>query len=217
MRMQLFVLFLLLLSVASAMKVEQVIFPDGQSKITISVSKNFDKDLTNVGTLCSNLSSSPFHSVFSDVSCKDEGDSIVISGTKMLSGSDGFKPNPSIFESTYSFAATREFMSNLVSEDSIAWGAVPLNIKLNVLPSKGITIPYTIEMPGSLKASKNIYSISDNKVKANLVDLYIYNNLVSVDSTKTSWKSFATLIIMLVMAVGILVVWVSYFYLKSKI
>lgn len=213
-------LSLLLLSLflvpSYAIKIQQSISPDGVSRIEIAVSKEYDSNFVNIGTLCKNMSYSPFHSLFSDTSCKDEGDAIVISGVRKLSKADGFNAYPSVFESKYNFTLSGNFLSGLVAEDSIGWGAVPLTVSFNSLTTQGIVIPYVLEMPGTLTSIRNGDPLGKDKVKADLIELFIAKKTLSVESNQTNWKAFATLIIMLVMSVGILVVWVSYFYLKSK-
>ena len=208
-------LLLLLLGACSAIRLEQSITAEGSMSIEVQVSKDYDSTIIDVDSICGNFSTTEFFKAFSSPSCDDTGSTIIISGVRDIGKEEGFTVGFSFIESTYEFNSTQAFNSKLVSQDSLIWGSVPLKISYDSLGS-GASISYIVEMPSEVSKVRNGEIFGAKKAKFDLVDLSLKKRGVYVESKEANWKFLASLVVFLVMLVGILVVWLSYFYLKGK-
>ncbi|MCD4739782.1 hypothetical protein K8R43_01170 [archaeon] len=199
------------------MSIEQVVEEDGSSFITAEVRKGYDSKFFDVDFICENFSQSEFFQRFDDPNCQETSSSIIITGSTDLTEDDGFFVSFEFVESIYELNSTGSYFNALVGERSLLWGAIPLNNATGSIGEYKALLPYKLELPGKITKVRNGESENfETKAKFDLVELYQKQRGIYVESKQTNWQFFSSLIIFLIMMVGILIVWMSYFYLKGK-
>lgn len=208
-----FLLFLLL-GTCSAVRIEQSINEEHISFIHIEISKSYDSKILELDGVCENFTSSEFYKIHDNPTCTETEVTITLEGYREIGPTQGFTEEFEFVESVYEFNSPKNF-GGLISGESMFWGAVPFKEDSEALRSYRAFMPYLVEMPGEVWVVRNGEKYGA-RAKFDLVDLFLKNRGVYVESRQTNWKFFSSLIIFLIMMVGILVVWMSYFYLKGK-
>lgn len=208
--------FILFFGLGFALEIHQSFSEDEMMEIHVHISERLDSDIVPVDGVCENFTTSKFYSLFSGVSCDETQGSIVIRGYREIDSNSGFQSEKGFIESTYNYNFSGSG-GGLVGTDSLAWGAVPLKVDKDQLASYDATVDLVVEMPGEISIVRN-GDISSNPKEASfdLANAFYKKRVLYVQAKSINWKSFSSMIIFFIMVVGITIVWLSFFYLKSK-
>ena len=202
---------LMLLSACSAITIEQTISPEGDAWIKATLVKADDSAFADLSGLCENFTSTTFFGTLKSPKCQETNATIVLTGWKNIEN-DGFKINSAVVESAYEFEPSATFLSGLVSNDSLLWGAVPLTSGPNAISN----FQYSVEMPVAITKVRNGDISPTDPKEAQFSLEQTTDGRVYIEAKETNWKFFSSFVVFLLMVIGILIVWLSYFYLRGK-